>query len=121
MAWNAYASLGPLMERFDILLCPTNAATMVPPDYGFPDINYKINGQPRKGGEDKLWLTSPFNMLSRLPVMSAPTGFDASNVPTGMQIVGKAYNDSTVLDAALGYEALLPWLFDTNHRPSQAS
>jgi Asp-tRNA(Asn)/Glu-tRNA(Gln) amidotransferase A subunit family amidase len=121
MAWNAYASLGPLMERFDVLLCPTNAVTMVPPNYGFPEISYKINGQPREGGEDRLWLTSPFNMLSRLPVMSAPTGFDASNVPTGMQIVGRAYDDSTVLNAALGYQTLLPWLFDANHRPTQAS
>jgi Asp-tRNA(Asn)/Glu-tRNA(Gln) amidotransferase A subunit family amidase len=60
-------------------------------------------------------------MLSRLPVMSAPTGFDASNVPTGMQIVGRAYDDSTVLNAALGYQTLLPWLFDANHRPTQAS
>lgn len=121
MAWNAYASLGPLMERFDVLLCPTNAVTMVPSNYGFPEISYKINGQPREGGEDRLWLTSPFNMLSRLPVMSAPTGFDASNVPTGMQIVGRAYDDSTVLNAALGYQTLLPWLFDANHRPTQAS
>jgi Asp-tRNA(Asn)/Glu-tRNA(Gln) amidotransferase A subunit family amidase len=38
-----------------------------------------------------------------------------------MQIVGRAYDDSTVLNAALGYQTLLPWLFDANHRPTQAS
>jgi Asp-tRNA(Asn)/Glu-tRNA(Gln) amidotransferase A subunit family amidase len=121
VAWNAYASLGPIMERFDILVCPTNAATDIPADYGFPNSDYRINGNARSGGEDKLWLTSPFNMLSRLPVMSVPTGFGTGNVPTGMQIVGRAYDDSVVLNAALGFERLLPWLFDSNHRPTEAT
>jgi amidase len=121
VAWNAYASLGPIMETFDVLLCPTNATTDIPADYGFPNLGYRVNGEPRNGGEDKLWLTSPFNMLSRLPVMSVPTGFATNNVPTGMQIVGRAYDDASVLNAALGYEGLLPWLFDSAHRPAQAS
>ncbi len=105
MAWQAHADFARVMENFDILVCPTNAATDVPADYGYPKQSYKIDGQPRTGGEDKLRLTSPFNMLSRLPVMSCPTGFAANGVPTGMQIVGHAYDDSTVLNASLAYEA----------------
>ena len=119
-AWQAYDKLGPLLENYDILLCPTNAATDIPADYGFPNQDYKINGETRTGGEDKLWLTSPFNMLSRLPVMSVPTGFGTGNVPTGMQIVGRAYDDAGVLNAALAYEGLLGWIFDAAHRPSEA-
>ena len=117
MAWQSYSSFAQVMERFDILVCPTNAATDIPADYGYPNLFYKINGQTRSGGEDKLWLTSPFNMLSRLPVMSCPTGFAANGVPTGMQIVGHAYDDMTVLNASLAYERLLDWLYDTQHRP----
>jgi len=117
MAWQAHADFARVMENFDILVCPTNAATDVPADYGYPKQSYKIDGQPRTGGEDKLWLTSPFNMLSRLPVMSCPTGFAANGVPTGMQIVGHAYDDSTVLNASLAYEGLLDWLYDARHRP----
>jgi len=118
LAWQAHSSFARVMENFDILVCPTNATTDVPADYGYPKQSYKIDGQPRTGGEDKLWLTSPFNMLSRLPVMSCPTGFAANGVPTGMQIVGHAYDESTVLNASLAYEGLLDWLYDAEHRPS---
>ncbi len=34
-----------------------------------------------------------------------------------MQIVGHAYDDSTVLNASLAYEGLLDWLYDARHRP----
>lgn len=121
VAWHAYARLAPVFERFDLLICPTNAAVDVPADYGHPNTGYHINGAYREGGEDKLWLTASFNMLSRLPVMSVPTGFAPNAVPTGMQMVGRAYNDTTVLNAALGYEVLIPWLFDDTHRPVIAS
>ena len=50
--------------------------------------------------------------------MSAPTGFASNGVPTGMQIVGKAYDDNTVFKASLAYEKMIPWLFDVNNRPS---
>ena len=49
-----------------------------------------------------MWLTTPFNMLSRLPVMSAPTGFASNGIPTVMQIVGKSYDDNTVFRVSLG-------------------
>jgi len=120
VAWQAHTDFAAVMERFDILVCPTNAATDVPADYGYPKQSYRINGEERSGGEDKLWLTSPFNMLSRLPVMAVPTGFAGNGVPTGMQIVGHAYDDATVLNASLGYEGLLDWLFDFKHRPGAA-
>ena len=78
------------------------------------------NGETRKteeAGDESMWLTTPFNMLSRLPVMSAPTGFASNGVPTGMQIVGKAYDDNTIFKVSLGYEKAISWLFDKNNRP----
>ena len=50
--------------------------------------------------------------------MSAPTGFASNGVPTGMQIVGKAYDDNTVFKVSLGYEKQLNWLFDDQNRPN---
>ena len=49
--------------------------------------------------------------------MSAPTGFASNGVPTGMQIIGKAYDDNTVFRLSLGYEKAIAWLFDKNNRP----
>ena len=28
-----YATLGPLLEKYDVLICPTNALPAVPPDF----------------------------------------------------------------------------------------
>lgn len=121
IAWDAYAKFGPLLNKYDVFICPTNAVTGIPANHGFPNLEYEFNGEIRKteeAGDESMWLTTPFNMLSRLPVMSAPTGFASNGVPTGMQIVGKAYDDNTVFKVSLGYEKQLNWLFDEQNRPN---
>ena len=72
----------------------------------------------KEDGDETMWLTTPFNMLSRLPVMSVPNGFSSNGVPTGMQIVGKAYDDNSVFRASLGYEKINDWLFNKKNRPN---
>lgn len=121
IAWDAYAKFGPLLNKYDVFICPTNAVTGIPANHGFPNLEYEFNDEIRKteeAGDESMWLTTPFNMLSRLPVMSAPTGFASNGVPTGMQIVGKAYDDNTVFKVSLGYEKQLNWLFDEQNRPN---
>ena len=49
--------------------------------------------------------------------MSAPTGFASNNIPTGMQIVGKPYDDNSVFKVSFAYEKSLEWLFDEKNRP----
>ena len=120
VAWDAYSKFGPIFDKYDAFICPTNAVTGIPADHGYPNLEYVFNGETRKTeetGDESMWLTTPFNMLSRLPVMSAPTGFASNGVPTGMQIIGKAYDDNTVFRVSLGYEKAIPWLFDKNNRP----
>ena len=120
IAWDAYSKFGPLLNKYDVFICPTNAVTSIPANHGYPNLEYEFNGEIRKtedAGDESMWLTTPFNMLSRLPVMSAPTGFASNGIPTGMQIVGKAYDDNTVFRVSLGYEKAITWLFDEKHRP----
>ena len=50
-------------------------------------------------------LTVPFNMLSHHPVISVPSGFSGTGVPTGIQIVGQAQADRQVIEVARAYEA----------------
>jgi len=98
-----YAAIAPALERCDVLVCPTNALATVPADLDPVAGEVRINGvavDPVLG-----WvMTYPFNMLSRCPVMSVPSGFDRSGVPTGIQIVGRTYDDVRVFRAAAAYE-----------------
>jgi aspartyl-tRNA(Asn)/glutamyl-tRNA(Gln) amidotransferase subunit A len=50
----------------------------------------------------------PFNLTGQ-PAASLPCGFDAQGLPIGLQIVGRAYDDATVLRAARAFEQLQPW------------
>lgn len=47
--------------------------------------------------------TVPVN-LAGLPAISVPCGFSASGLPIGLQIVGKAFDEATVLRVAHAYE-----------------
>jgi amidase len=38
-----------------------------------------------------------FNLVSMCPVMSVPSGFTSDGLPTGLQIVGRRFDDLTVL------------------------
>ena len=121
IAWETYAKFGPMIDKFDVFICPTNAVTGIPANHGYPNLDYEFNGKLRstkEDGDETMWLTTPFNMMSRLPVMSAPTGFASNNIPTGMQIVGKPYDDNSVFKVSFAYEKSLEWLFDKKNRPS---
>lgn len=51
-------------------------------------------------------LTYPFN-LTGLPAISVPCGFDKEGMPIGLQIVGRPFDEGTVLNCAFGVENLL--------------
>jgi aspartyl-tRNA(Asn)/glutamyl-tRNA(Gln) amidotransferase subunit A len=48
--------------------------------------------------------TMPFNVAGN-PAMSIPTGFSASGLPLSMQIVGRAFDEGTVLRIGAAFEA----------------
>jgi amidase len=64
-------------------------------------------------------MTTPFNTLSRCPVLSVPSGFAPNGVPTGIQLVGKPYADLDVFQAGCAYEkAVGGWYKRKAARPS---
>ena len=52
--------------------------------------------------------TAPFNVTG-LPAISVPCGFTANGLPVGMQIVGKPFDEPTVLRAAYTYQQYARW------------
>ncbi len=103
-----YDKFGPLMENYQLLLCPTTAVPSVPLWHRCDDRNFTINGK-HVDAMIQWCMTYPFNLLSQCPVATVPSGFASSGVPTGLQIVGRTYDDISVLQAARAYEGARPW------------
>jgi amidase len=114
---DAYAPVGEILTRHDLLICPTLGVPGLPAAYDSTRDQVRINGQvvsPFLG-----WaLTVPFNMLSRLPVLAVPSGFTSNGVPSGIQIVGRSYSDRDVFRAGMAYEGALGGWFGRGARPA---
>ena len=103
-----YAPLGALLDDYDALICPTFAVPALPAEYEVDD-PVTVNGQPTSDWLDVM-MTLPFNIASRCPVLSVPSGRSRDGVPTGLSVVGKTYDDATAFRVAAAHEALFPWL-----------
>jgi amidase len=116
VAGEMYASFAPILESHDVFVCPTTAIPALPADHDPATARVEIGGvavDPVLG-----WiLTWPFNMLSRCPVISVPSGFAASGVPTGIQIVARSYDDLRVFRAAAAYERAIGGFDAPERRP----
>ena len=73
----------------------------------------EIAGKPV---EPYAWIpfTYPFNMTGQ-PASSVPCGFTKDGLPIGLQIVGRRFDDVTVLRASAAFERVRPW---AQHRPA---
>ncbi len=105
VARGAYASqMRVFMERYDLLLTPSLAVTAF--DVG------KIS--PYDDGRSwTSWtpFSIPFN-LTQQPAASVPCGRTREGLPVGLQIVGKHFDDWSVLQAARAYESADPHFAD---------
>jgi len=98
-----------LFEKYDLLLTPTIAC---PPFAIGLDNPTEIAG---KSVPPYAWIpfTFPFNMTGQ-PAASVPCGFTKDGLPVGLQIVGRRFDDATVLRASAAFERVRPW---ARHRP----
>ncbi len=102
LAWWQYPRA--FFEKYDILLTPTMPC---PPFAIALDSPGEIAGKTvdRYG-----WLvfTFPFNLTGQ-PAASVPCGFTKKGLPVGLQIVGRRFDDATVLRASAAFERARPW------------
>jgi len=96
-------------ERYDLLLTPTIACPPFPVGKEHPE---QIAGKT-VGRYEWLPYTYPFNLTGQ-PAVSVPCGFTHDGLPIGLQIVGRRFDDRTVLRAAAAFERARPW---ENARP----
>nr|WP_194247245.1 Asp-tRNA(Asn)/Glu-tRNA(Gln) amidotransferase subunit GatA [Brevibacillus borstelensis] len=83
-----------VFAHYDVILHPTTPTTAF-------KIGQNVDDPVKMYLEDIC--TVPVN-LAGLPAISVPCGFAQNGMPIGMQIVGKAFDESTVLRVAHAYE-----------------
>ncbi len=96
-------------ETYDLLLTPTIAC---PPFGATLEGPEQIAGRPASR-YDWIPFTYPFNLTGQ-PAASVPAGFTKDGLPVGLQIVGRRFDDVTVLRACAAFERARPW---AQHRP----
>jgi Asp-tRNA(Asn)/Glu-tRNA(Gln) amidotransferase A subunit family amidase len=108
LAWQRHPLA--LFEKYDLLLTPTTPCPAFPVGLDHPA---EIAGKPITGYG---WVpfTYPFNATGQ-PACSVPAGFTKAGLPVGLQIVGRRFDDATVLRAAAAFERARPW---TGERPA---
>ena len=90
------------MEKYDLLVTPTlpipafDVGKLSPVDDG---TGKWVNWTP---------FSYPFN-LTQQPAASVPCGLTKAGLPAGLHVVGRMFDDVTVLRASHAYEQATPW------------
>lgn len=113
---DLYAELGPLLQQYDALICPTTSLPALEASEDYTETTLFVDGRPLDGYGESL-MTTPFNLVGRCPVLAVPSGRAANGVPTGIQIVGPTYEDEKVFHVAAALEQARPWFADPAWRP----
>ena len=93
------AALQKIFDKYDFLICPTMAVDGYPAEGPTePEHAYEVSA-----------MTYPFNLAGRHPVMTVPSGIAGNGVPTGLQIVGRKFQDASVFRAGENLESVLNW------------
>jgi aspartyl-tRNA(Asn)/glutamyl-tRNA(Gln) amidotransferase subunit A len=91
-------------KEYDILITPTMACPAFELGVSSPS---KIEGKEVTISAHSPY-THPFNMTGH-PAASIPCGWSKDGLPIGMQIVGKRFDELTVLQASKAFEDIAPW------------
>ena len=95
-----------MFDRYSVLISPAE------PDVAQP-LLAKDPDDPTEGGKRKFSLDrrapDGVSSLCGLPAISVPCGFSKAGLPFGMQIMGRATSEATVLRSARVYQAHTEW------------
>jgi aspartyl-tRNA(Asn)/glutamyl-tRNA(Gln) amidotransferase subunit A len=94
-----------LFEKYDVLLTPTS-----------PSVAYEIGTKSNNPLEMYLAdLCTVTVNIAGLPGISVPCGLDSKGMPIGMQLIGKHFDEETIIRAAYAYEQETK--FRDNYKP----
>ncbi|MFC7235745.1 amidase [Halosegnis marinus] len=100
-----YDAVNDAIGDHDALVCPTLAVPPFP--LSEPDPT-EIAGEPANGTLTDWSLPWVFNVTGH-PVVSVPAGLTDEGLPVGLQVVGRRYDEESLLAVAAAFERANPW------------
>ena len=94
-----------IMSPYDALVAPSRSLTATPIDQEFRGV---VAGSARD-------IMGAVGNSAGLPAISVPSGFSDEGLPTGIQLMGRAYDENRILAVARAYQSLTDW--HTQHPP----
>ncbi len=88
-----------VMSPFDALVGPSRDGNAAPLDRDFRSV------APHSAIHTMLLVGN----LAGIPAISVPSGFSPEGLPTGIQFMGRAYEENTILTVARAYQSLTDW------------
>jgi aspartyl-tRNA(Asn)/glutamyl-tRNA(Gln) amidotransferase subunit A len=89
-----------VMSGYDAIAAPTSPRVASPIDEEFR------KASPSPGPGD---LMGAVGNGCGLPSISVPSGFSEAGLPTGIQFMGRPYQENTILAIARSYQAMTDW------------
>jgi len=88
-----------VLASFDALVAPAK-----------PDVASRVDRDRRKdSGTGRGDIIGAVGNAAGLPAISVPSGFSDEGLPTGIQFMGRAYRENSVLAVARSYQSMTDW------------
>jgi aspartyl-tRNA(Asn)/glutamyl-tRNA(Gln) amidotransferase subunit A len=93
------------LEKVDVLVMPTSSipASPIPTKAGIDSKQQVLDGLAGRRS-----FTAPFN-VANTPALSINCGFTSQELPVGLQIAGKPFDEGTLFRVAYAYEQATEW------------
>ncbi len=93
------------LEHVDVLIMPTSSipASLIPARSGMGTKEDVMSGYAGRRS-----FTNPFN-LANVPALSVNCGFTSQNLPVGLQVIGKPFQEELLFRVAHAYEQATDW------------
>jgi len=101
------AELDALLSRYDALVAPTYGRTAPPVGYDFDKPKEPAPSFPEDAPRPPA--TIPAGNLAGLPALCVPTGLGKNGLPTGIQLLGRAFSETTLLALGDRYQQATDW------------
>jgi Asp-tRNA(Asn)/Glu-tRNA(Gln) amidotransferase A subunit family amidase len=105
---EVYKVFDQYFKEYDVLITPTTPICAFKIEMGERGTIFPIIKGKALNITSWMSYTYPLNMTG-LPAASIPCGWTSEGLPIGMQIIGRRFDEKTVLQVSKAFEEIAPW------------